>query len=64
MYFFDLETGKWFSETINVSTYDGGYNNLTNTFWSYNQNTSNPTINSFKIEGFKNEIESTREDFA
>ena len=62
MYFFDLETGKRFSETINVSKYDGGYNNLTNTFWSYNQNTSNPTINSFKIEGFKNDTESTLED--
>ena len=62
MYFFDLETGKRFSETINVSTYNGGYNNLTNTFQSYNQNTSNPTINSFKIERFKNETESTGED--
>ena len=36
MYFFDLETGKRFSETINVSTYNGEYNNLTNTFQSYN----------------------------
>ena len=57
MYFFDLETGKRSSETVSISSYDGGYDYNTNTFWSYNSGASSPTINSFKVEGFKNETQ-------
>ena len=61
MFFFDLETGLRYPETIEVPKTDGGYNYLTNTFWHYNSSAKNPTLKSFKIDGFKNVIEDSSE---
>lgn len=61
MFFFDLETGIRYAETIDVPRTDGGYNHLTNTFWHYSPSAKNPTLKSFKIDGFKNIVENVSE---
>ena len=53
MFFFDLDTGRRYRDSVNTPITEGGYDHLTNTFWYYKPNSTITTLKSFKVEGFK-----------
>jgi hypothetical protein len=57
MFFFDLETGRRYTNSITIPAKTHGYNYITNTFWHYRAEKENPCLKSFKIDGFKNRKE-------
>lgn len=66
MFFFDIKTGKRFSETLDIPYTQGGYDYIDNTFWFYKSDSATPVLKSFKVDGFKSKAElsdSTNKNF-
>lgn len=62
MFFFDLKTGKRYTDTLDIPNTSGGYDYQTNTFWFYDENNYKPVLKSFKVDGFKSKVELANSD--
>ena len=51
MYFFDLSTGRRYTEVISIPDTKGGYNPFTNEFWFYVGENDDLVLRSFTIDG-------------
>jgi hypothetical protein len=67
IYFFDLETGKRLQDKLLGPEGYGGYNYFNNTFWAYVNESSDPVLTSYSINGFQmdnsNDSQNTKEFF-
>ena len=51
MYFFDLDSGRRYTDVISIPDTRGGYNPFTNEFWFYEGENDDLVLRSFTIDG-------------